>query len=96
MKKLLSLLFFKLRLALLAGIGRFVILPIFKALFSAIVRRLARQADTVRRAQAEAEPAFAPAYARAYARASSAPRQPVTLNGECRRIDPAGDRRQNW
>lgn len=92
MKKLLSLLFFKLRLALLAGIGRFVILPIFKALFSAIVRRLARQADTVRCAQAEAEPAFAPAYARA----SSTPRQPVTLNGEWRRIDPAGDRRQNW
>lgn len=88
MKKLLSLLFFKLRLALLAGIGRFIILPIVKALF----RRLARQADAVRRTQTEGEPDFTPAYARA----SSTPRQPVTLNGEWRRVDPAGDRRQNW
>ena len=88
MKKLLSLLFFKFRLALLAGIGRFIILPIFKALF----RRMARQADTVRRAQTEAEPAFAPAYARS-GTSGSAPRDPITLDGEWRRIN---DRRQNW
>jgi len=82
MKKLISLLFFKFRLALLAGIGRFIILPVIKALF----RRMARQAETMARPQAE------PAYARAYSM-DSTPRQPVTIDGEWRREN---DRRQNW
>ncbi|HET7776465.1 MAG TPA: hypothetical protein VFK74_08865 [Azospira sp.] len=82
MKKLLSLLFFKFRLALLAGLGRFVILPIVKALF----RRLARQAETMRQAQTE------PAYARAPSH-NATPQQPVTIDGEWRRVN---DRRQNW
>ena len=82
MKKLLATLGFKFRLALLAGIGRFIILPIIKALF----RRLARQAEAMRPAQAE------PAYARAYGTDSTS-HQPVTIDGEWRRVN---DRRQSW
>lgn len=82
MKKLLATLLFKFRLALLTGIGRFIILPIIKAVF----RRMAPQAEATGPAQAE------PAYARAYSM-DSTPRQPVTLDGEWRRVN---DRRQNW
>ncbi len=82
MKKLLATLLFKFRLALLAGIGRFIILPIVKALF----RRLARQAEAMRPAPAE------PAYARA-ASHNATPQQPLTIDGEYRRVN---DRRQNW
>lgn len=82
MKKLLTALLFKFRLALLAGIGRFIILPIFRALF----RHLAGRAQAMHRARETAAPA--PAYAR-----ESAPRSPLTLDGEWRRVN---DRRQDW
>lgn len=81
MKKLLATLLFKFRLALLAGIGRFIILPIVKALF----RRMARQAEAMR-------PAPEPAYARA-ASHNATHQRPVTIDGEYRRVH---DRRQNW
>ena len=89
MKTLLANLFFKLRLVLLAGLGRFVILPLIRALGKALFRRMERQAEAMAPARPE------PAYARAYSM-DSTPHQPVTLDGEWRRVNPAGDRRQNW
>ena len=88
MKKLLATLLFKFRLIVLAGIGRFIILPIVKALF----RRMTRQAEAMSQPH---QPQAEPAYARAYS-ADSTPNQPVTIDGEWRRVNPAGDRRQNW
>lgn len=84
MKTLLATLLTKVRLALLVGLGRFVIAPLIRALIRRLMTSMARQASSPMSARP------------AYARSQEAPRDGEVIEGQWRRISGSGDRRQNW